>query len=142
MAIHDPVPPVYGDVLTFPVASAGVTLTAGAANTYGAQADLVVTADIVAAGFAGAVRLQSFTVRTPSAAMLGKVQVGYQVGAGAVVQLAEMDLECATDAGWTRTWDLLGVGGDIPNGADIVARHKSVAGATTLDASVGITEVI
>lgn len=132
-----------GTVLTFPVASAGVQLTAGAANTYGAAADVVVTADLVAAGFAGDVRLESLSLRTPSAAMLGKVQIGHQTGAGAITYICEVDIpEVASDAGALPRIDLNGRGGLIPLGADIVARHKSVAGATTIDVSVGVMDAI
>ena len=142
MAVRDPLYPAYGTVTTWPVLSAGVAPAAGAANTYGAQSDLAVTADIVAAGYAGDVYLESCTIRTPSAGDTGKIQLGYQVGAGAVVQLCEVDFECATDAGWTQRASILGAGGAIPTGADIVCRYKTTGGAVTLTVSVGITELI
>lgn len=138
MAVRDPLPFYGNTVLTFPVASAGVALAAGAANTYGAASDVVVTADLVAAGFAGDVLLESLTIRTPSAGDCGKVQIGHQTGAGAVTYVVEVDFECATDAAWTPRIDLLGRGGLIPAGADIVARQKNVGGAVTITVSVGV----
>ena len=138
MAVRDPLPFYGNTVLTFPVPSAGVALAAGGANTYGVQSDVVITGDLVAAGFAGAVLLESVTIRTPSAGETGKVQIGHQTGAGGVVQICEVDFECATDAGWTQRSDLLGRGGLIPNGADIVARQKTTGGAATLTVSVGV----
>lgn len=138
MATRDPLPFYGSTVLTYPVLSAGVACAAGGANTYGAASDLVVTADLVAAGFAGQVLLESVTLRTPSAGETGKVRIGHQTGAGAITYVVEVDFECATDASWTVRYDILGRGGLIPAGADIVASQKTTGGAATLTVSVGV----
>lgn len=142
MGTYVPVPFYGNDNLTYPVASAGITLTAGAANVYGASADLVVTADIVAGGMTGDVVLESVTLRTPSAGQVGKLRIGHQTGGGAENWICEVDFECATDAGFTPRIDLLGRGGLIPAGADIIAGVKTVAGGTTITASVGIMSAV
>jgi hypothetical protein len=138
MAVRDPAPFYGSPVLTFPVLSAGVACAAGGANTYGVESDVVVTADLVAAGFAGDVLLESVTIRSPSAGETGKVRIGHQTGAGGIIYIAEVDFECATDAGWTVRYDLLGRGGLIPAGADIVASQKTTGGAATITVSVGV----
>ena len=142
MGTYVPIPNYGSDSLTYPVASAGITLTAGAANVYGASADIVVTADIVAGGMAGDVVFESVTLRTPSAGQVGKLRLGHQTGAGAENWIVEVDFECATDAGFTLPISLLGRGGVIPAGADIIAGVKTVAGGTTITASVGIMSAV
>ena len=120
-----------GEIITVPVASAGIALTAGAANVYGAYAQLddgtLVTADM---------RLVSVALRTPSAGQVGKVQVVYDE-AGTPVPIAEIDFEIATDAGGYLNIPVP-TGMIIPSGETIGARCKTVAGGTTITASVGI----
>lgn len=123
-----------GNIITVPVLSAGVTLTAGAANTYGAYGQLddgtLVTVDM---------RLVSVSLKTPSAGQLGKVQIVYDE-AGTPVPLAEVDFEVATDAGGYLNIPIP-TGGIIPAGETIGARVKTVAGGTTIDVGVGIQPV-
>lgn len=115
-----------GAIITVPVASAGITATAGAANTYGAYVQLddgtLVTTDM---------RLVGVTIHTPSGALVGKVQIVYDE-AGTPVALAEVDVEIATDAGGYVTIPIP-TAPVIPTGETIGARHKSVAGATTVN---------
>ena len=126
-----------GEILTVPVASAGVLATAGAANVYGVYSQLdngaLVTVDM---------RLVSVCLRTPSAGCLGKVQIVWDE-AGATtgpVALAEVDFEIATDAGAYQNIPIP-TGGIIPAGETVGVRIKTVAGATTIDFSVGIQPV-
>ena len=124
-----------GDVVeTFPVLSAGVNAIAGAANAYGATAEL-------AAGGLVAVdsRLASISLRTPSAACTGKVNIGH--GAGPTF-VCEVDFEIATDAGAFLNIPLVGMGGVIPAGDAVSVQIKTTAGATTVDCSVGIMPAI
>lgn len=131
MAAFQPVVAPQGEIITVPVASAGITATAGAANTYGAYVQLddgtLVTADM---------RLVSVGLRTPSAAQVGKVQIVYDE-AGTPVPICEVDFEIATDAGGYLNIPVP-TGRIIPSGETIGARVKSVAGATTITVSVGI----
>jgi len=123
-----------GNILTVPVASAGVTATAGAANTYGVYIQLddgtLVTE---------AMRLVSVSIKTPSAGCVGKVQI-VSDEAGTPAPLAEQDFEIATDAGGYLNI-AIPTGGVIPNAATIGARIKTVAGGTTLAIGCGIQPV-
>jgi len=122
---------IGGPVVTYPVLAAGVTATAGAANTYGAYVELaaagVITADA---------KLASVCLRTPSAAQTGKIDISYDTG-GTPVLLAEVDYEIATDAAGYFSINLCGMGGIVPAGNNIGVRIKTTAGAQTVDASVG-----
>ena len=120
-----------GAIFTVPVASAGVTATAGAANVYGAYIQLddgtLVTEDM---------RLVAVSLKTPSAAMIGKVEIVYDE-AGTPVSVAELDFEIATDAGGYLNIPVP-TAPIIPAGETVGARHKSVAGGTTIDIGAGL----
>lgn len=123
-----------GNIITLPVASTGITATAGAANVYGAYVQIDdgtgITVDM---------RLTGVRIHTPSGALVGKVQIVYDE-AGTPVPLAEVDIEIATDAGGYATIPIA-TGGIIPAGETVGARHKSVAGATTVDVGVSVQPV-
>jgi len=117
---------------TWPVASTGVTLTAGAANTYGNYGEV-----IAAAGVATEFRIACLSINTPSAAFVGKVEIAYGAG-GAEVPVIEVPVEVATDAGFYPTVVVRGEGGVIPAGSRVAARFKTVGGATTANVLVGV----
>ena len=126
-----------GIIVTYPVASAGVVATAGAANVYGAYIQLA-AAGLITEDF----RLVSVTFRTPSGVQVGKIEIVWDE-AGATtgpISLGEFDFEIASDAGAFQTISVP-TGGIIPNGETLGARIKSVAGATTLALSAGIQPV-
>ena len=120
-----------GAIITVPVASAGITCTAGAANVYGAYAQLddgtLVTVDM---------RLVSVCFRTPSGVQVGKIEIVYDE-AGTPVSVGEFDFEIASDAGAFQTISVP-TGMIIPAGETVGARIKSVAGATTVTVSAGL----
>ena len=117
-------------IATYPVLPAGATCTAGAANTYGAIVELAAAGVVTAP-----MRVVSVSLRTPSAAQTGKIQIVHTT-AGAV-DVCELDYEVASDAGGFLTIPVLG-GGVIPAGVNVGARIKTTAGAQTVDVSVGL----
>lgn len=120
-----------GVVTTWPVLSAGVQATAGAANVYGADITLAATVGNDS-------RLASICIRTPVGAMTGKANIGYDDGGDTFI--CEVDFEIATDAGGFFQASLVGMGTVIPAGADLIAELKTTAGADTAFISVGIMD--
>jgi len=132
MAAFAPVLVSGGPVTSLPVASAGVTCTAGAANTYGAYAQLA-NAGLVTVDY----RVVGVSLKSPSGAQVGKVQIVYDE-AGTPVPVAEVDFEVASDAGIIPTIPIPLGARIIPAGETIGARIKSVAGGTTVDVGVSL----
>ena len=118
------------EIVTYPVLAAGATLTAGAANTYGAAVELAPAAAVTVDR-----RVVSVTLRTPSAAQTGKIQIVHTTGVP--VDIAEVDYEIASDAGAFVSIPIF-AGPVVPAGVNIGARIKTTAGAQTVDASIGI----
>lgn len=121
----------YGGVVTaYPAAAAGVTVTAGAANTYGDAAEIAAANAITAA-----YRLVSIHIDTPSAAVAGLIKVGY----GATpTYVFEAGFGFESDAGCDITIPCLGCGGAIPANSALVVAARTVTGGETVKVHVSV----
>lgn len=123
MTTRAPVPASEQNVVVYPVASAGAAVTAGAANTYGAYAELVAPATI-----ASAFRIVGVFIGTPSAGEMFTISLASGAD-GAEAQFAEIPCEIATDAGGYLAVPIFSK--TIAANERIAGRIKTIAGATT-----------
>lgn len=134
MAIFAPVLPEYspGAQITLPAAAAGAVITAGAAGVAGAWAEVDDGTNVPAVPF----YITAVSLDTPSAAMLGTVEVGYGAGGGeAPVASAHFEVVAAADVLAPIYFPSTVV---IPGGTRVAARLTTVAGAETATVSLSM----
>lgn len=124
MTLRAPVPYSENAIVAYPVASAGIAVTAGAANVYGAYAEAMAASTITTA-----FRVVGVQISTPAVALdTGTISVATG-GAGAEVQCLEVPYEFATDAGGFATIPVFSK--TLAANARVAVRIKNTAGAAT-----------